>query len=197
VWFASPLPAGSAGDSRTVAVAGQHVSVFTPNTAVRDRILASVRAVGTVDGNGCPTSPDGTDAGARVTAPTDLVVCAYVEQAGRTTLLFSARRGQSAAEAYAKALAAAPRTSVTPCPHPPRSERVLVGRVAGARVSWDTVQFECTRLLPDVEGRAAWLTAALTRPWSGPEARAYLVGPSPAAAELPQDLTGLFRGVLG
>jgi hypothetical protein len=196
VWFASPRPVGTTGDARTVAVAGQRLSVFTANAELRDRILASVRVVGEVDGNGCPRTPDG-DPGRVAGMSTDLVVCAYVEQSGRTALLFSARRGQATAEAYEKALGAAPRTAITPCPVQPRTEKVLVGRVAGGRVVWDAVQFECLRLIPAGEGRAAGLTPALTRPWSGPEARAYLVGPHPAAVELTQDFHDLFRGILG
>ena len=194
VWFASPLAPGSARGVRTVAVGGQRVSVFTANAATRDRILASVRVVGAVDGHGCPTALRSAESAVRVAEPDELVVCAYTDIDGRPTLLFSAARGRAAALAYDRAMAAAPHTSPKPCGLEPRAETVRIGLVGGGRTSWDTISLgSCTRILPS-EGREVMLTPSLVSPWSGPESTVYLVGPTPGTDT---DWGTAFRGILG
>lgn len=110
VWFDSPRPVGTSRDAVTLEVGGRRISVFTANAELRNRIVKSVRAVAT-DRGGCPSAFGSEDPGDPVGTAPALVVCAYARAGGRTTLLFGTRRGAAAANAYEKALSAAPRTA--------------------------------------------------------------------------------------
>ena len=61
------------------------------------------------------------------------------------------------------------------------------------------VQNGCARIIVGgVTGaNAVPLTRADLEPWIAPQAKAYLVGPNPAGADLAREVRELFRGVLG
>ncbi len=198
VWFGSPLQSGAEEGVRTVAVGGVQITVFTSNADLRDRILASVRAVGEADANGCPA--DGrrapqTSTERAGTNPTGLVVCAYSNGA----LLFGATRDAEAARDYSDA--ARRRMGIDavgedPCPLPAEGEGVLVGMVFGdGPTRWDRFVWTCDHVALNLgAGMAKW-DPDLVRPWSGPEAKAYLVGPGPGDSA--PGLGDLVRGILG
>lgn len=200
VWFASPRPVGSSGDSRTVEVAGIRVTVFTGNADLREHILGTVRDVGATDGNGCATRQGRAEDVATEragTTPDGLVVCAY----STGVLLFGTTRPADAARAYEEAVRrtmAIDAVGEERCPWRAEGESVQVGlRFSDGPTRWDRMVWTCDHVELNLgAGMARW-SVDLVRAWSGPESKAYLIGPGPSAGELTDEVRGLFRGILG
>jgi hypothetical protein len=207
VWLGSPLPAGTdtAADGRvatTVAVGGQHVTVFSTDAGLRAQILSTAEAA-TVDGNGCPSDPIRVPAPGPVDdrAPASMSVCVYDE--GR--LLWSSRHDAQQAADYVDAFERASATydPSSLCSSEPAGQWVAIGvdyGVAGTR--WDIANFECPALVGTYtygsRGKQSPTQAPLTpltvSPWAGGGVKAYVAGPvDPHSA----DLSPYFRGMLG
>ena len=205
VWLGSPLAVGAAvtaagPPSDTIAVGGQHVTVFAMDATLRAQILGSARAVA-VDDNGCPSIPPTLPSGTDSPAPSSLSVCVYRGD----ILLWSGRRGSAQASAYREVYGrtSATYTTMTACTEPIEPfERVAVGmRGAGDAVRWDVVNFACgemwTAHTPAAGGALvnapAPLTPALVGAWASEGIRAYVSG----GPTLGEDLRPYFRGMLG
>jgi hypothetical protein len=207
VWLGSVLPVGTDGSegqvAETVAVGGQHVTVFSTDQELRAEILSTVEHVA-VDGNGCPTAPV-TEPAPRPSGdptPEGLSVCVY----DQGHLLWSASKDAQAAHDYESAFAQA--TSgfdfQRACPLEPAEQWVAVGvRYADAPTRWDVADFSCGVLVGSYpvggQGRAARyeapLVPATVGPWAGDGIRVYVVGPGVSSADDP--LASYFRGVMG
>lgn len=199
VWFDSPLPLGSGNASRTVTVGGRRVTVFTGSAPIRDRILGSITDVSATHISGCSTTEMTLPAAAlpHPADPSGLVVCAYGSRTteGGRELLWSATRSADAAREYVE-LARNDRLTSTAC-DAEAQEIVYVGISDRDQVVWDQIVLGACSEVHRSDGRTVQVSPQNVRPWSGPESMAYLVGPSPHAAELTEDLLSLFRGVLG
>jgi hypothetical protein len=200
LWFDSPFPVGTqewpdGQVGQTVAAGWQTVTVFTSETSLRQRILASVRVVDH-DSAGCPneaSSVPGAPVPARFTAQS-LSVCMYGPNPynrsesvpGGLTLSYSTVRGPAQASAYLAAVGDHPSASpVTKgCFQPAMTERVLIA-VHGVQGSthvtrWDDVVFMCgggIHLGVGVPQQFAALDLSTVAPWAGDGSRAYVVGP--------------------
>ena len=109
LWFESPLPVGvrNVGSvvAETRAMGGQHVTVFSRESALRRQILGTAEVVDT-DANGCPRTRRAPGDGRAPTGltPTSLSVCVYSQDTGASVLMWSGRVDGRSAQAYADAV---------------------------------------------------------------------------------------------
>jgi hypothetical protein len=210
VWLGSPLPVGTDSSGKvvaeTIALAGQHVSAFSDDSALRSQILGTAEAV-TTDANGCPTEPrkapaPGPADGAQAAS---LSVCVY--DGGR--LLWSTTKDQQHAQDYVDAFSQASATfdAASLCTKEPVPQWVAVGvhdTDPNAPVRWDIVNFDCDRIVGTYtygsQGKQsqteAPLVPATVAPWAGGGIKAYVAGPfDPRHPDA--GLGEYFRGMLG
>jgi hypothetical protein len=179
VWLDSPLPPGrsDAGPvpAETRAVGDQHVTVFSGDASLRQRILATARQVA-VDGNGCPTAPVAAPTAQHVRAPLSLSVCVYGSAPAGPTLLYSERLPQLPAFTYARAVRRAPRPASSCGPGPGRTWVALgLTDTRPGRTRWDLVDLRCGLLSRAGDAPAlASLTATVDDVWVGPGVTAYV-----------------------
>ena len=194
VWFGSPLAVGVKGVGSVVAetraIGGQHVTVFSGESALRRQILGTAEVVD-VDGNGCPTrAVQVASPGPDSLAPTSLSVCVYSQDTGTTALLWSGRVDARSAQAYADAVqhAGRARSACTPIPS---GRWVALGLHGDGGTRWDVVDLHCGAI--ERTGGAAPLSRATVRDWARDGVTAYAVAPS----GLPRSVAAYFHPALG
>jgi hypothetical protein len=194
VWFGSPLAAGvknvGSVTAETRAIGGQHVTVFSRESALRRQILGTAEVVD-VDANGCPSyAVQRPSSGPAGLAPSSLSVCVYSQDTGRSALMWSGRVDAPSAQAYADGLQQAGSPG-PPCAGTPSGRWVALGLHDGNSTRWDVVDLRCAAI--EVTAGTVPLTPATVRDWAREGVTAYAIaGPS-----VPQSVAAYFHVALG
>ena len=194
VWFGSPLAVGvknvGSVTAETRAIGGQHVTVFSRESALRRQILGTAEVVD-VDGNGCPShAVQQPSSGPPGLTPSSMSVCVYSQDTGRSVLMWSGRVDAPAAQTYADAVQQAG-TAGPACTGTPSGRWVALGLHDGNGTRWDVVDLHCAAI--KVTDRAVPLTPATVSDWAREGVTAYAIaGPS-----VPQSVAAYFHVAIG
>jgi hypothetical protein len=195
VWLGSPLAVGvkdvGSVTAETRAIGGQHVTVFSRESALRREILGTAEVVGVDDANGCPTQAvQQPSAGPARLTPSSLSVCVYSQDTGSSVLMWSGRADASSAQAYADAVHRAGSTGPA-CTGTPSGRWVALGLHAGNGTRWDVVDLHCAAIT--LAHGTVSLTPATVRDWAREGVTAYAIaGPS-----VPSFVTAYFHVPMG
>ncbi len=194
LWFESPLPVGvknvGAVVAETRAIGGQHVTVFSSESALRRQILGTAQVVDT-DANGCPRNAvHQAAAGPGGLSPTSLSVCVYSQDSGSSVLMWSGRVDGRSAQRYADAVGQAGSADQR-CTGTPTGRWVALGLHGDTGTRWDVVDLRCGAIVR-ADG-ATPLTPATVRDWARDGVTAYAI----AGPAVPRSVASHFHPALG